>query len=140
MPQKYIIAPYDYFVLLKKNELSEEEQKELIDFEKHMSEEMKYEDYLLPFNKRIIFEYRHGIIDLEMQEENGIEITQKEKEAINKYHQFEENIRRINLENAKVLKRLKNDSSLGYANAFIVVLSTLAVGIVTGLIIFACMK
>ena len=136
MPTKCVITPYDYFILLKKNELNEEELKDLIEFEKHMSEEMKYEDYLLPFNKRVIFDYRHGIIELEMQEENGIELAPSEKEAINKYHKFEETVRRINNENIKLVKKLKNDSSLGYANAFIVILSVLAVGIIAGTILF----
>lgn len=137
-----VINENHYFNILKKDgELSEEEKKQLSDFDEYIASEIEYEDYLLEPQRELLHNYRQNVIALSLkEEENESSINLREKEAISKYQKMNELVRNRNLENIKKIKKLKNDSSLGYVNAFIVVLSTLAVGIVAGIILFVSMN
>ena len=137
-----VINSNHYFNILKKDgELSEEEKKQVSDFDTHIASEMEYEDYLLDPQRKMLHDYRQEIVSLSLkEEENESAINIREKEAILKYQKMNELVRTRNEENVKKLQKLKNDSSLGYVNAFIVILSTLAVGIISGILLFICMK
>ena len=138
-PRNYdVISINHYFDILKKNEeLSQEEQKQVSDFDETIASEIEYEDYLLDPQRSFLNTYRQNIISLSIkEEENESSLTFREKDALAKYQQMNENVRNRNQENMKKLQKLNNDSSLGYANAFVVVLAVLAVGIIVGIAIF----
>ena len=141
MKEKEVISEETYFNYLSDDYVSEEEQKEIEDFELQMQESMKYQDYLVGDHKKEFDNYKHKIStaleDLEVND-NNLPYTKRQREAIEKYSKMNEmaNAYKEQKRQNEYKKVLKKDVKSGYVNAFIVVLSMLFTGILVGFLIY----
>ena len=138
-----IISPKHYFALINSiNELNEEEKNTINNFETYIATLMEYEDYLLEEQRNILKTYKQSIIDIAYLEESGQTLSPRQSEALNKYNNISSNVLNKNNEKIRKLEKesTKKEASLGYINAFVVILTLLATGIVIGISIFFTVK
>ena len=100
---------------------------------------MKYEDYLLDDQRMFLSVHKRNMNNLLYSEQNNPnnQLNNKQQHAIEQYTKSMENAKEIGLEKRRVLQRKNNNASLGYVNAFIVILSMLAAGIIIGITLFS---
>ena len=141
---KLIINPERYFELLNKEQLTDEEYQQITDFETEVSQCMKYCDYLLPNKKTFMDDYYNRILNLQFQfqEEPTKKLTQGEEHAISKYDGMLEAAKNhlVNIYKRELKPTENVYQSAGYANAFIVLLSTIATGIITAITLYLTIK
>lgn len=137
-----IISVDHYFYNLKKDKLTEEEQAQNYEFENYIYTLMEYENYLTNDIKTFYDNYINHITSLSFvdQGETKENLNILEKNAINKYYSFLDSIRSKQIAYQKKLVPQNNNVSLGYANAFIILLSTIASGIIVALTMFFMIK
>ena len=137
-----IISVDHYFYNLKKDKLTEEEQAQNYEFENYIYTLMEYENYLTNDIKTFYDNYINHITSLSFvdQGETKENLNIIEKNAINKYYSFLDSIRSKQIAYQKKLVPQNNNVSLGYANAFIILLSTIASGIIVALTMFFMIK
>jgi len=134
-----VISEENYFEYLNSNNLNDEEIKEIEAFENQMFECMKYQDYLVGEHKKEFYNYSHKISKaLEEVQENEDKYSYLQKKAVEKYSymieeakNFQDN--KMKNENKLILKKEKKS---GYINAFMVILSVLACGIIMGIALY----
>ena len=146
--EEKIISPKEYFEILEKQEISDEEYKKIEEFEIEVSQCMKYSDYLLDDKKDFVTDYNNRINNIiyALQENPTQKLTNRQEYSIKKYDGMLEDAK--NFTNQKEKQRQKklektnpnNNVSLGYANSFIVILSTIAAGIITAITIYLSIK
>lgn len=138
MSTKYdVINSQKYFYLLSKGQLTDEERDQVSKFEELMATAEKYRDYVTNSIKVNKDGYERGINQIAIQETTNPEtsLTDEQKRALEFYNKTKENVL-TNGEN-KVRKLEKNnDVSSGYTNSFVLILSTLATGILIGVVLF----
>ena len=138
-PQAYgSINSEHYFGLLAKNDLTEEEQSQVLNFEKIMAESERYRDNLVGSLKKNKDSYENGIINrATIASINPGGINPQEQRAIEAYNISKSHLREIQ---AQKTRRLTKDTSSGYTNAFALILSVLGTGILIGVVLFMMMK
>ena len=136
-----IMSPNRYFELLGRDNLTEQERIGVTQFETYMAQAERYKDYLVDNVKTNRDAYESGISQLGIIEATNpnIPLTANQKRAIDAYNQQKSNLREIKENGIKKLTR-KNDISAGYTNAFGLVLSVLATGILIGISLFMFTK
>ena len=129
-----------YFELISRPELDEQDQFKVQAFEKLMGEAERYRDYLVGPLKSNKDSYENGINQLAMLSSlnPNLSLSTNEKRAIEAYNVSKSHLREI--QEQKVRKLTKNDSSYGYTNAFALILSVLGTGILIGVVLFMMMK
>lgn len=126
-----------YFNLISMPELNDEEVKKVESYQEFMAEADKYNDYLtgnLKLNKDT---YENGINQLAVLEtmNPGSHLTTYQKMAIAFYDKQKTNA--LEAKEGKIKKLQPNsDVSYGYTNSFTLILSTLATGILIGVVLF----
>lgn len=139
--EKYdIINPNHYLDIISKNNSTEEEDKDIKKFEEFVDNYlMKYEDYLLDDQRMFLSVHKRNMNNLLYSEQNNPnnQLNNKQQHAIEQYTKSMEDAKKIGLEKRRVLQRKNNNASLGYVNAFIVILSMLAAGIIIGITLFS---
>ncbi len=129
-----IISAKTYFNILSNNQIDDEKANQIKDFETLMYQCMKYKDYLM-FNKRkLLHSYLINIENLaNIQETEKVNTSQRV--AVRRYNEMS-NI--INDEkNIVIRKKVPNiNVSNGYANAFTVLLSTIATGLIVAIALY----
>ena len=132
-----IISPNQYIKYINKTEISDEDNKKIQDFETLVYQCYKYYDYLLDDKKIFLSKYRRKINEIELKELE-FDLTDADKYARDKYYSITDTVR--GYINEKIRKKEKDNNkyelSAGYANAFIVILSTIATGIIAGTILY----
>ena len=136
-----IMSPNRYFELLGRDNLTEQERIGVTQFETYMAQAERYKDYLVDNVKSNRDAYESGISQLGIIEATNpnIPLTANQKRAIDAYNQQKSNLRELKENGIKKLTR-KNDISAGYTNAFGLVLSVLATGILIGISLFMFTK
>ena len=142
-----IISINKYFELVNSN-INEETAKKIKDFETEMSQCLKYEDYLLDDKRMLLNDYKNVISNISFQKEDNKqpELTIGQQYALKKFNQIDEDAKNFNLQKQKQKQRIlqrkmaNTNVSYGYANAFIVILSTIAAGIVTAITLYLIVK
>ena len=137
-----IISVEHYFYNLKKDKLTEKEQAQNYEFENYIYNLMEYENYLTSDIKTFYDNYINHITSLSFvdQGETKENLSVLERNAINKYYSFLDSIRSKQIAYQKKLVPQNNNVSTGYANAFIILLSTIASGIIIALTMFFMVK
>ena len=139
-----IINPNHYINLInKRDNLSDEETKQVQDFDNFVGNFlMKYEDYLLEPQKKFLNIYKRNMENLSfaIEDNQNLQLSAKQKYALEQYGKMITAVKEQRVEKIRVLQKNKNDSSLGFANAFVVVLAMLASGIIIGIILFSSIK
>ena len=144
--ENLIISPDKYFNYLNSGNINEEQSQQIQDFELQISQCMKYSDYLLNDKKMFVNKYYNKINNLifTLEEDPLSKLTNGEKYAIDKYNQILEDVKNfLNTKEQEKVKRLVRtniNTSLGYANAFIILLATIASGIVTAIALYLMVK
>ena len=143
---KTIINPERYFELLDKEDLSDMEYEQIKDFELEISQCLKYCDYLLKDKRLLMDDYYSIITELEysLQQNPNQKLTPGQQHAIDKYYGMLEMAKNYLIDvNKKTLKPEVDENaylSAGYANAFIVLLATIATGIIAALALYFTIK
>ena len=141
MNKNEVISEETYFDFLSDDNLNEEEQKDIDEFEEQMLESMKYHDYLVGDHKDNYDKYEFKIStareELQLRGENT-PFSKRQIKAIEKYKQMDDLSKEFNEQKRsnEYKKVLKKDVKSGYINAFIVVLSILFTGILLGFALF----
>lgn len=139
-----IINPNHYINLInKRDNLSDEETKQVQDFNNFVGNFlMKYEDYLLEPQKKFLSIYKRNMENLSfaIEDNQNLQLSAKQKYALEQYGKMMTAVKEQRTEKIRILQRNSNDSSLGFANAFVVVLAMLASGIIIGIILFSSIK
>ena len=132
-----IISPNQYIKYINKKEISEEDNKKIQDFESLVYQCFKYYDYLLEDKKIFLSKYTRKISEIE-EKEMYIDLNEADQYAKNKFYSITDSIRNYTNEKIRIREReeSKYELSAGYANAFIVILSTLAAGIIAGTVLY----
>lgn len=133
----------NYFELINKTEeLSEEENKKIQAVNAFVADAIKYKDYLLKPQKNYLDTYERGMNDLAIYESENPEnsLTMNQKFALDEYQKHMNYRNDFEKEKTRILAKKNNDVSSGYANAFILILTVLATGILIGMIIFSLIK
>ena len=131
-----VVSPTQYFnILSRETQTTDIEKVFMSNFEEHVLGLMKYEDYLNDIQKSFLDNYRRQMLDLiEIEEsQTNTKLNSKQLNAIGKYNEMTELVKnQINAKQRK-LEKINPNVSSGVANAFIVVLSIIATGIVIGI-------
>jgi hypothetical protein len=140
-----IISPKHYFEIINSNQFNASTNKQIQDFETFVYECMRYGDYLQPKQKKFVDDYYYTIQEMKenLQKNPNQKYTIGEQHAIEKSDQIDKSVKEFITEKANIRIRKPNqniNTSFGYANAFIVILSTIATGIVAALVLYFSIK
>ena len=132
-----VISPNQYIEYINKSDISDEDNKKIQDFETLVYQCLKYYDYLLDDKKLFLSKYRRKINEIELKELE-FDLTNADKYARDKYYSITDSVRGYINSKYRVRKSEvdKAAASAGFADAFIVILSTIAAGIIAGTVIY----
>ena len=132
-----VISPNQYIKYINKNNISDEENKKIQDFETLVYQCFKYYDYLLEEKRLFLSKYQRKINEIE-EKEKYKDLTDADKYAKQKFHSIHNSV--IAYLNEKAKKRIQESNNFGraagFADAFIVILSTIATGIIVGITLY----
>ena len=132
-----VISPNQYIKYINKSNISDEENKKIQDFETLVYQCLKYYDYLLDDKKIFLSKYRRKINEIELKELE-FDLTDADKYARDKYYSITNSVRGY-INSKYRVRKLEVDkaaASAGFADAFIVILSTIATGIIVGIVLY----
>ncbi len=125
----------EYFELLSKPDLTEQEQQKILQFEEFIRTSKEYEPYISPFNQEIVANYEREISFLASLNENETNETSKQAvqrgKEISKIISFEEQKRqkREQEEQLSLKRALYEQKKAGYTNASILLFVVFNLGL-----------
>lgn len=132
-----VISPNQYIKYINKSNISDEENKKIQDFETLVYQCFKYQDYLLEEKRLFLSKYQRKINEIE-EKEKYADLTDADKHAKEKFYSIHNSV--IAYLNEKARKRIQESNNFGraagFADAFIVILSTIATGIIVGIVLY----
>ena len=132
-----VISPNQYIKYINKNNISDEMNKKIQDFETLVYQCFKYYDYLLEEKRLFLSKYQRKINEIE-EKEKYTDLTDADKYARQKYYLITDSVR--GYLNSKAKKRIQENNkygkAAGFADAFIIILSTIATGIIVGTVLY----
>ena len=129
-----VISTRLYFELLKRQDnLTVEEQKEMLNYSNFIVRLFRYNDYLLPNVKKVLDEYKQEIYKLLILNEEHPELLNEfQRDEFNRY----QNMMNILNENFKVRALTKDSEFSGFANALMIAGTIIVAGILFGASLF----
>ena len=132
-----VISPNQYIKYINKNNISDEMNKKIQDFETLVYQCFKYQDYLLEEKRLFLSKYRRKKDEIE-EKEKYTDLTDADKYARQKFYSIHDSA--MAYINEKARKRIQENNkygkAAGFADAFIVILSTIATGIIVGTVLY----